>query len=69
MQKSQFLREKTKYLGFVINGDEIKPDMRFHRSYRRFILAFSRLATSLITLTKKYARKWTKDCHREHLTA
>jgi len=44
--------------------------------YRRFIPAFSRIATPLIALTKKYARfNWTEDCQRsfdtlkEQLTA
>ena len=66
---------ETKYLGFVINKQGIKPDddkvkvicsmpepktVRQVRGfigaigyYRRFILAFSRIATPLIALTKK----------------
>ena len=87
LSKCQFLREKTKYLGFVINKDGIKTDVdkveviraipapktvRDIRGfigvigyYRRFIPAFSRLAGSLISLTKKYARfRWTEDCQR-----
>ena len=98
LKKCQFLQEGTKYLGFVIDKDGIKPDMdkvEVIRNmpepktvkqvrgfigaigyYRRFIPAFSRLATPLIALTKKYARfKWTEDCQKsfdamkEQLTA
>ena len=37
--------------------------------YRRFIPAFSRIATPLIALTKKYARfSWTEDCQRSFNT-
>ena len=37
--------------------------------YRRFIPAFSRTATPLIALTKKYARfSWTEDCQRSFNT-
>lgn len=27
LSKRQFMKEETKYLGFVINGDRIKPDL------------------------------------------
>ena len=98
LPKCQFLKEETKYLGFIINKDGVKPDLdkvevirampepktvRQVRGfigaigyYRRFIPAFSRIATPLIQLTKKYARfKWTEECQRsfdclkEQLTA
>ena len=37
--------------------------------YRRFIPAFSRIATPLIALTRKYARfSWTEDCQRSFNT-
>lgn len=37
--------------------------------YRRFIPAFSRIATPLIALTKKYARfSWTEDCQQSFNT-
>ena len=75
LAKCQFLMAETKYLGFVINKQGIKPDddkVKVIRSmpepktvrqvrgfigaigyYRRFIPAFSRIATPLIALTKK----------------
>ena len=38
--------------------------------YRRFITAFSRIATPLIALIKKYARfRWTEDCQRSFDTS
>ena len=78
LAKCQFLMAETKYLGFVINKQGIKPDddkVKVIRSmqepktvrqvrgfigaigyYRRFIPAFSRIATPLIALTKKNAQ-------------
>ena len=87
LPKCQFMKYETKYLGFVINKNGIKPDtdkIEVIRSmpepktvrqirgfigaigyYRRFIPAFSSIATPLIALTKKYARfKWSDECQR-----
>lgn len=81
------MRCETKYLGFIISGKGIKPDLdkvevigkmpepkivkqvkgfiAATGYYRWFIQAFSRIATTLIALTKKYTRfKSTKDCQR-----
>ena len=87
LPKCQFMNEETRYLGFVINKNGIKPDSnkievirsmpepktvrqvrRFIGAigqYRRFIPAFSSIATPLIELTKKHAKfKWSEESQR-----
>ena len=48
---------------------QVKGFIRAIGYYQRFIPAFSRIATPLIALTKKYARfRWTEDCQRSFNT-